>query len=63
MLDVGAGKMYWTYWPDWTPERGWGEQGTGKIQRANLDGTGVQDVVTGLGWPEGLALDTSGRDG
>ncbi|MCZ6766059.1 MAG: hypothetical protein O7D32_03920 [bacterium] len=30
-LDVAAGKMYWT------------DIGTGKIQRANLDGSGVED--------------------
>ena len=45
-LDLGAGKMYWTYW--WTD----------KIQRANLDGSGVEDLVTsGLVTPTGLALD------
>ncbi|MCH8148121.1 MAG: hypothetical protein IH987_09045 [Planctomycetes bacterium] len=33
-LDVAAGKMYWT------------DLGTGKIQRANLDGSGVEDLVT-----------------
>ena len=45
----GAGKMYWTDW--WTGH---------KIQRANLDGSGVEDLVTstsGLVWPHGLALD------
>ena len=45
----GAGKMYWTDW--WTGH---------KIQRANLDGSGVEDLVTstsGLVWPQGLALD------
>ena len=42
----GAGKMYWTDW------------GTDKIQRANLDGSGVEDLVTsGLGSPRDLALD------
>ena len=44
--DAGAGKMYWT------------DEGTDKIQRANLDGSGVQDLVTsGLSGPKGLALD------
>jgi len=33
-LDVDAGKMYWT------------DLGTGKIQRANLDGSAVEDLVT-----------------
>ena len=39
-------KMYWT------------DTGTDKIQRANLDGSGVEDLVTtGLLGPSGLALD------
>ena len=44
-LSDGAGKMYWT------------DYGTDKIQRANLDGSGVEDLVTGLTLPYGLALD------
>ena len=33
----------------------------GKIQRANLDGTGVEDLVaSGLVTPQGLALDVPG---
>ena len=45
-LDLGAGKMYWT------------DSSTGKIQRANLDGTAVQNLVTtGLSGPFGIALD------
>ena len=44
-LHVAAGKMYW---PD---------QGTGKIQRANLNGTSIEDVVTGLNTVDGIALD------
>ena len=39
------------YWVDW---------GTNKIQRANLNGTNVQDLVTGLRDPEGIALDVAG---
>ena len=39
------------YWTDLYP---------GKIQRANLDGTNVQDIVTGLGRPVGIALDLAG---
>ena len=36
----------------------WTDRGTAKIQRANLDGSGVEDLVTsGLDNPEGLALD------
>ena len=39
--------MYWTNW------------GTGKIQRANLNGSNVQDIVTGVGHPISVALDLS----
>ena len=35
-------------------------RGTHKIQRANLDGTNVQDIVTGLDEPIGIALDVAG---
>ena len=43
-----SGKIYWA-------------DGSGqKIQRANLDGSQVQDLVTGLGGIDGLALDASG---
>ncbi len=44
----GAGvttKMYWT------------AHGTHKIQRSNLDGSGVEDLITGLDWPLGIALE------
>ena len=42
-------KMYWT------------DEGTDKIQRSNLDGSGVEDLVTtGLEAPESIALDVSG---
>ena len=44
----------YVYWTDWA----WAG-GTPKIQRANLDGTNVQDLVTGIGHPKGLALDVS----
>ena len=40
-----AQKMYWT------------DLNTGKIQRANLDGSAIQDLVTGLSGPHGIALD------
>lgn len=44
-----SGKMYWA------------DKGARKIQRANLDGTGVEDLVTtGLSLPTGLALDVGG---
>ena len=36
--------------------------GTNKIQRAHLDGSGIEDLVTGLGHPTGIALDeTAGK--
>ena len=45
-------QMWKLYWTDW---------GTDKIQRSNLDGSGVEDLVTtGLESPVGLALDVSG---
>ena len=47
-LDTAAGKMYWT------------DIGTGKIQRANLDGTALEDLVTIEALtPVGIALDLS----
>ena len=44
-LNPGAGRMYWT-----------ATEG-GTIRRSNLNGSGVADLVTGLGGPVGLALD------
>ncbi len=41
----GTPKIYWTDW------------NAGKIQRSNLDGSGVEDLVSGLIWPSGIALD------
>ena len=35
----------------------WTDRHPSKIQRANLDGTQVEDLVTGLGEPNGIALD------
>ncbi len=45
-----ASKLYWTDW------------GTDKIQRADLDGSNVEDLVSsaGLNGPDGLALDMAG---
>ena len=37
----------------------WTDQGTDKIQRSNLDGTQVQDIVTGQEVPPGIALDVA----
>ena len=35
----------------------WTDADTGKIQRANLDGTAVEDLVVGLDFPDSLTLD------
>ena len=55
-LDVAGGKMYWTD----VGELGSGAQfGKEKIQRANLDGSNVQTLITraqGLEGPKGIAL-------
>lgn len=49
-LDVGAGKIYWT------------DAGLRKVQRANLDGSQVEDVTnTGSGMARGIALDVQGE--
>ncbi|MYD60369.1 MAG: hypothetical protein F4W91_04960, partial [Gemmatimonadetes bacterium] len=46
---VSTGKMYWM------------DRGTDKIQRSNLDGSSVEDLITtGLSAPVGIALDISG---
>ena len=52
-LDVAGGKMYWTH-TDWNSATG--EYINGKIQRADLDGSNVEDLVTGLDVPDGIAL-------
>ena len=46
----GVAKLYWSDW------------GTDKIQRADLDGSNVEDLVTsaGLNGPDGLSLDLAG---
>ena len=38
----------------------WTVHHPGKIQRANLDGSNVQDIVTGLAYPEEIAVDIAG---
>ena len=43
-VDTTGGKLYWT-------------NADGKIQRANLDGGNIQDVVTGLSTPGNIVLD------
>ena len=46
VLDATAGKMYWT------------DAGTDRIQRGNLDGTAVENLVTsGLDWLRCIAFD------
>lgn len=48
-LDLAGGKMYWA------------ASATHKIQRANLNGANVEDLVTSLGgFPSGIALDLAG---
>ena len=45
-----------------TPKMYWTDVGTHKIQRANLDGSNIEDLITtGLIYPEGIALDLTGR--
>lgn len=48
-LDLTAGKLYWS------------DSGTGRIRRANFDGTGIEDLVTtGTDNMRALALDVAG---
>ena len=49
-LDPIAGKMYWT-------DDGAEGESDGRIQRADLDGSNVEDLVSGLADPVGIALD------
>ena len=46
-LDLSQGKIYWALC------------GLSKIQRANLDGTNIEDIITGLDCPHNIALDFS----
>ena len=49
-LDPVSGKMYWT------------DDGAGQIRRADLDGSNIENLVSGLADPVGVALDlTAGR--
>ena len=52
-LDIASGKMYWSHmvWNSATERLT-----NGKIQRANLNGSNVQDLITGLDHPENIAL-------
>ena len=57
-LDVAGGKMYWTSQRDLNRAT---NTFTGKIQSADLDGSSVRDLVTGLEPPRGgIALDIAG---
>lgn len=56
-LDPDSGNIYWT-----VVEQDKVRQKANKIQRANLDGSGVEDFVTGLSGPIGLALDLGEQD-
>ena len=55
-LDLVSGKIYWTdqKWDAFT-----GIVRGSTIQRANLNGSNVQDIVTGLGTAEGIAVSPS----
>ena len=39
----------------------WTDAGTSKIQRANLDGTNVEIIISSLNFPDGIALDLQAR--
>jgi len=50
----GGKKIYWTEWSS--------ETQTGRVRRANLDGSYVKDIVTGLKDPRSIAVDTLSRE-
>ena len=52
-IAVADGKIYWTELQHWN-------RGSGKIHRANLNGTNIETLATPLGRPTGLAVDTVG---
>ncbi|MFQ5571639.1 MAG: FlgD immunoglobulin-like domain containing protein, partial [Rhodothermales bacterium] len=47
-IDLNGGKMYWT------------EFNSGSVRRSNLDGSNIEDVITGLSFPTDVALDSNG---
>ena len=51
VLDLIHGKMYWVDFGVIT------QSNTGRIERANLDGSGRETLVSGLSLPEDIALD------
>ena len=46
--------------PGATPQIYWSDSGADKVQRANLDGSAIQDLIAGLVSPGGVALDFGG---
>ena len=52
-VTISDAQVHYMYWADHG-------NGTNQIRRANLDGTNVQDIVTGFGRPVGIALDLPG---
>lgn len=44
-LDLDGGKIYWA------------ESGSGTVKRANVDGSGLETIASGLDFPSGIALD------
>ena len=52
-IAVADGKIYWT-------EQQNRNRGSGKIHRANLNGTNIETLATPLGTPTGIAVDTVG---
>ena len=56
-LDVASGKVYWTDSDGYQINHG---GFSGEIRRANLDGSDVETLVTGLVHPSGIAVDPVG---
>jgi hypothetical protein len=51
-LDTDSGRIYWTDNPPL------GAPGpSSRVRGANLDGSGPEDLVTSLAWPQGIALE------
>ncbi len=57
-LDIRSRKMYWVERD--TQKHNGKIIHKGKIQRANLDGSNITDILTGLNYVAGIALDTEG---
>ena len=56
-LDLVNGKIYWTEWTEFPPNP---DELTDTIQRANLDGSDIEVLVTGLLVPQAITLDIEG---